>query len=502
MCCERRVRPRGRSPRGTGLGDGTDAAGSSAPRASLSPMRTASVTTSLACALALAACASPGFGPGSTRPGGPAATIAVDGASPREVPLRYGQNYWCWNGYGNHVAPIQPLVKSLGLQLLRAGGYNNDAEKSTGVYGSDPFGHAQIDAFVAYAREVGAEPVLQVPLIDNYKRHGGTADPADAAAMVTYVNVTRGYGVKYWEIGNEPDLYPDLNNGVRDLPGYTVQRFIADYKAFAAAMKAADPTIQLLGPELAWKYHPNQPKGSANDWLTPFLRECKGVYDVIAIHRYPFRADQCTVDAAMNDVGRYEDFVRKAQALIAEEAPGTPFAITEANITWDGDPKHSTYPASTPTIYAGLWLADNLAASRELGLWGQAYWSLSEGWTLGFVDAETRQPRPEYHAFRLVREHLGRTALAAAAPAGFSAYAARSPGDDATVVMALNKHGTDDPVTFTFSNVSGAPAAGFTATLPAYSITVLTFPDGGGAPGVLRYAGTEVDAGQGPRPAP
>lgn len=465
-------------------------------RASVTAMNAPALA--LAAALAASACASSGPGPGSTRPDGAPATIAIDGSTPREVPLRYGQNYWCWNGYGNHVAPIQPLVKSLGLQLLRAGGYNNDAEKSTGGYGSDPFDHAQIDAFVAYARAVGAEPVLQVPLIDNYKQHGGKAEPADAAALVTYVNVTRRYGVKYWEIGNEPDLYADLNNGVRDLPGYSVDRFIADFKAFATAMKAADPTIQLLGPELSWKYYPNQPGGSANDWLTPFLRQCKGYYDVVAIHRYPFRPDQCTVDAAMNDVRAYVDFVAKVQALIAEVAPGTPLAITEANITWDGDPSRSTYPASTPTIYAGLWLADNLAASRELGLWGQAYWSLSEGWTLGFIEAGTRRPRPEYHAFRLVREHLGPTALAAAAPPGFSAYAARSPAGDATAVMVLNKHATSDPVAFTFSNVSGAPATGFTATLPAYSITVVTFPDGGGAPGLLRYAGTEVIAGTGP----
>src|SRR5512142_1658584 len=248
-------------------------------------MRNPSRRLSLALATLALACASSRASPRAGWPDGPAATVAVNGAASHAVTTRYGQNYWCWNGYGNQMPAVQPLVAPLGLNLLRAGGYNNDAEKSTGAYGSDPFGHDPIDAFVAYARAVGAEPILQVPLLSSYKRHGGTADPADAAALVTYVNVTKRYGVKYWEIGNEPDLY-----ATADLPGYTVDRYIADFKAFGAAMKAVDPSLRLLGPELSWKYYPTQARNGPNDWLTPFLRDAKGAYDVVAIHRYPFDA--------------------------------------------------------------------------------------------------------------------------------------------------------------------------------------------------------------------
>jgi hypothetical protein len=456
-------------------------------------MRTSLRLAALTLAALALACASPGAGPRAGGAAATTATVAVNGAARHAVSMRYGQNYWCWNGYGNQMPAVQPLVGPLGLNLLRAGGYNNDAEKSSGAYGSDPFGPSQIDAFVAYARAVGAEPVLQVPLIASYKRNGGTAKPAEAAALVTYVNVTKKYGVKYWEIGNEPDLYSNA-----DLPGYTVDRYIADFKAFAAAMKAVDPSIQLLGPELSWKYYPTQAKNGPNDWLTPFLRGCKGVYDVVAIHRYPFDAAHATVDAAMADVDRYRGFVQDVQALIAAEAPGTPFAITEANITWDGEPAHSTYSASAPTIHAALWLADNLATSRELGLWSQHYWSLSEGWTLGFIDGATHRPRPEYHAFQLVSRHMGPVSLGAVAPAGFSAYASRSAADNATVVLVLNKHEKDAPVTFTFAGLSRPPAAGFTATLPAHSISLLTFPDGGAAPTVLRYSPAEATAGTAP----
>lgn len=150
-------------------------------------------------------------------------TIAIDGSSPKAVSTMYGQNYWCWNGYGNNIVQAQPFVAPLRLDILRAGGYANDTEKSTKTYGTDPFDHAQIDRYVAYCKSVGAEPILQVPLLNNYmkRKRPARAYAADAADMVTYANVTRRYGIKYWEIGNEPDLYPEPNSGVRDLPAYT-----------------------------------------------------------------------------------------------------------------------------------------------------------------------------------------------------------------------------------------------------------------------------------------
>lgn len=178
----------------------------------------------------LVACATPATSTlATTYPDGPAGTIAVDGAASKTVATLFGENYWCWDGYGDNMPKTQALVTPLKLDVLRAGGYNNDAEKSTGAYGSDPFGDSQIDAFVAYCKAVGAEPLIQVPLIDNYKKNG-TANPADAAAIVAYCK-SKGYGVKYWEIGNEPDLYGSVNNGVTDIPGYTVDKFIADFKA-------------------------------------------------------------------------------------------------------------------------------------------------------------------------------------------------------------------------------------------------------------------------------
>ena len=51
------------------------------------------------------------------------------------------------------------------------------------------------DHFMAGVQRAGAQAMV----IANY----GTGTPQEAADWVRYANVTKGYGVKYWEIGNE-----------------------------------------------------------------------------------------------------------------------------------------------------------------------------------------------------------------------------------------------------------------------------------------------------------
>jgi hypothetical protein len=425
--------------------------------------------------------------PSPTPSAGPAGTIQVSAAAPSPMQTRLGENYWCWSNFGTDVRGTEGLVSGLHLGVLRAGGHNNDTNTSDGF---DPFDESQIDDFVAYCRRVGAEPILQVPLLKNAS--GGPATPADAADMVRYCNRRRGYGVRYWEIGNEPDLYSDQG----DVPGYGVEQFCADFNAFSAAMKRVDPGIWILGPELSWRYYPQT---GSNDWLTPFLSRCRGRFDVVTIHRYPFAANESTIANAMGDVSRFRQVVQGVRAQMAASGLAqAPLAVTEANISWDGTPASSTQSASPQTFYAALWVADSLGAAIEQELWAMCYWSLSEGWTLGFVEAGTGKPRPSYYAFQMVAEHVGPTLLQATPPAGFSVYASRSASGDATALLVVNKNPTSNEETIVLSGVAGAPASrsyGF----PPYSLTALSIPDDGGAMRVWSYTKALADAGSPPQ---
>ena len=140
----------------------------------------------------------------------PTVTITREGGTPI-APQAFGNNYWDWLDWSNEgingMTGTEGAVTALHLNVIRAGGDNNDTANNV-FYSTSPivFDNSRIDAFVQYCRTVGAEPILQVPIVSN-NVDGGAASAQTAADIVTYVNVTQGYGVKYWEIGNEPDLY-------------------------------------------------------------------------------------------------------------------------------------------------------------------------------------------------------------------------------------------------------------------------------------------------------
>jgi len=426
-------------------------------------------------------------GPGTPTVGAPG-TIRISGANPVPRGTFFGQNYWCWSNYGNFVQGTEILVADLRLGVLRAGGHNNDSNTSNGF---DPFDEAQIDAYVSYCRRVGAQPILQVPLLKNAT--GGSATAQDAADMVAYCNRTKGYAVRYWEIGNEPDLYSDQG----DVPGYDVDHFCRDFNAFSTAMKGVDPAITILGPELSWRYYPQT---GANDWLTPFLSKCRGHFDVVAVHRYPFAATDSTIANALGDVVHFSSTLRGIRAQMDGSGLGSvPLAVTEANISWDGAPEVSTQLASPQTFYAGLWVADTLGAAIQQRLWAMCYWSLSEGWTLGFIDSLTKKPKPTYYAFEMVTNHTGPTLLAATPPTGFSAFASRSASNDATLLVAINKNATTNLETVVLSDLAAAPHGTYSYDFQPESLVALEIPDDGGPMQVWRYTKTMADAGTPPQ---
>lgn len=116
-------------------------------------------------------------------------------------------------------------IDTLGLKDGLAEWYHN-------VYGE----RLSFDDYIAICRKTGAQPFVVVGF-DNQERTGLTEDQwlESAVAWVKYANITKKYGVKYWEIGNE-NWHNDTTTPVN--MGRVVGRF-------ARAMKAVDPTIQI-----------------------------------------------------------------------------------------------------------------------------------------------------------------------------------------------------------------------------------------------------------------
>jgi hypothetical protein len=394
-------------------------------------------------------------------------------------------NYWTWvSSYGDYVAGTEDAVNDLTPAFVRVGGHSNDNNSP------NPFDDAQLDAAVAYARAVGAQPIMQVPLLADVA--GAVPTAATAAAMVTYANITKGYAVTYWSIGNEPDLYPDQQP---TLAGYTPQDFCTSAQSFVAAMKAIDPTIKIVGPELSWKYQPG------NDWLTPILNGCGALFDVVSIHRYPFAPTASTAAAAVGDAATFQGVIARVRGLMAAAGYGDrPLAITETNITYDGSPATSTLDGSPGTLAAGLWTADMAGTALSNGLWTMLYWSISEGLTLGLLEPPpAHAPRPAYWALRLYTQGFSPATLpVTGAPAGMHAYASRNRYGDGTDVIVVSWAATAETVTFAVTGAA-TPVQAPTLTIAPLSITEVNIRDQGTAPVVFTtYGQREFAAGNGP----
>ncbi len=107
-------------------------------------------------------------------------------------PTAFGINTATWDG-NLFDQGIPTKLRALGMKVLRwpGGSFSDTFNWSTAKFA--------FDQFVALAKKAGAQPLLTV----NY----GTGTPQEAAAWVKYANVTKKYGIQYWEIGNE--IYGD-----------------------------------------------------------------------------------------------------------------------------------------------------------------------------------------------------------------------------------------------------------------------------------------------------
>ncbi|MFE0757619.1 hypothetical protein ACFW16_26905 [Inquilinus sp. NPDC058860] len=119
--------------------------------------------------------------------------------------------------------------------------YWRPSASASGTWAHPPY---DFDTFMADCKAGRCTPVMVVAYDGIYKPAfpDGTSltrqQALDAAkAWVRYANIVRGYGIRYWEIGNETSI-PGYMGGD---PGRRQQA--ADVVAFCGAMKQADPSI-------------------------------------------------------------------------------------------------------------------------------------------------------------------------------------------------------------------------------------------------------------------
>ena len=176
------------------------------------------------------------------------------------------------------------------------------------IWGGNIEYHFGTAEFIAYCREIGAEPMLVVNL--------ATGTPEEASNWVEYCNGTgdtyyanlrrqHGYeepfNVVHWGLGNEEAAEPDA--GRHQDPEFYAQ----DVWQFVKLMKLQDPSIKLTMAG----------EGRDIEWNRTILEELGPMTDYLSVHYYAVPSDT-TYASFLYSVYQYDAFLDTARMVVDE----------------------------------------------------------------------------------------------------------------------------------------------------------------------------------------
>ncbi|GAA3453856.1 cellulose binding domain-containing protein [Dactylosporangium matsuzakiense] len=431
-----------------------------------------------------------------------AATVSVDaGQTLRTIDgAGVGMNVAVWDGRMNDASTSTQL-SGAGITAVRypGGSYSDGYHWQTHTVegGGYVAPNTEFDPFVAMVKAAGATPIITA----NY----GSGTPQEAADWVRYANVTKGYGIKYWEIGNE--LYGNGLYGANwetdKHDSKTATTYATNVLQFVTAMKAVDPTIK-IGAVLTtpgnWPDGIVGP-GDTKDWNHTVLSIAGSKIDFGIVHHYPYSTSEAEMlTKPQADIPAMMSALRAIQ-------PNLAIAVTEAN---------SQYALNTSP--SGLYTPDMYLTWMEQGAFNVDWWDLRNGTDCSKVttiqgatdyndggmlssgascEPPANTPFPSYYGLQMLGRLGGpgdQLLKTASSTAMLSAHAVKKANGDVSV-MLINKD-PNNAVTVNLAYSGFTPAAGpptvssylknasaigtattgsaAAQTVAAYSITVVT----------------------------
>lgn len=336
-------------------------------------------------------------------------------------------------------------------------------------YQTSPPGSMDFASFMTYAHSFSSGPVTSaIPLITvNY----GTGTPSEAASWVNYANLQMGYGIKYWQVGNEQD-------GIWECGGPTnakdyAYRFIEFYNA----MRAVDPAILVTGPVVGGPYD----SSNAYDGL-PFIQSfllelqtlgATGDLGALDYHWYPWNYGNTATAVEINTSSQVAAFASSLNSweTTAGVNANIPVIMSEFNIS-------PATPILMNQLPTGLWLANWLGefihyfgSHGNTNLWdtlnGTAVTLAAgdQGYLQTAAGAYQYQPRANYWAMQMMTNdwainadtnahQLISTSVAPANGAStlLAAYLDNRP-DNVSSLMVVNKDPSNSYITW----ITGLP---------------------------------------------
>ncbi len=337
------------------------------------------------------------------------------------------QNYWLPNrgGYGGQLENYWDTIAASGVKYMRIGGISYD--------GTDMWSNVDLISIIDEMRSYGIEPIIQVP-IDTGKTIPQNAN--DAVVIVTAINVTNNKGIKYWEIGNEPNVeYACSRNYDKDT---AIAHYIKDVSTAMKGVSGQSTFIKIIGPSFSYYDYSRYRKliGGVNNIAGSGPN---GYYiDYIDFHIYPFQ-NQCywqtgtqncsgsspiTRTDVINNINANDQLREILDTInsrigIAGRTGTLKASITEANISYEQNTSDKLVTGIGPGSYlAGQYWAETMGTCMEKGVGLLAFWSAIEGYggnnylgDIGYISSEDSIERSSYWHYKMIADNFKETYL-------------------------------------------------------------------------------------------
>jgi len=235
--------------------------------------------------------------------------------------------------------------------------------------------------------DVATSTCAQVFTTVNY----GSGTPTEAASWVQYSNVTKHYGFKYWEIGNEN--YGSWETDTNALPNdpYT---YATRFQAYFNQMKAADSTIKIgavaVTGEDSFSNYTNHPAHNPrtgqvhNGWTPVLLATLKSLGvtpDFLIYHRYAqapgAESDAGLLQSSSTWASDAADLRQQLSDYLGSSATNVELDCTENNSVYSNPGKQTT------SLVNGLFLADSLGHALQTEFNAVLWWDARNGQETG-----------------------------------------------------------------------------------------------------------------------
>jgi len=233
-------------------------------------------------------------------------------------------------------------IREAGIQFLR---YPGGCDGDDYIWNSPDNSPLRMDTdeFMVLCKLTGATPSITV----NY-----TAPPSLAAQWVRYANLTKGYAVPYWEVGDEEYFLVDATAYANRLV------------EFARAMKAVDPSIK-VGANIS---------PSRLEWSRKVLRIAGSEIDFVVHNWYPQQPREENDRNLLQTPRQLQKDIALLRGLIKMEAPRR---ASEIEIQIGGYNSVSYAPGpQTVSMVNALGTADVLGTLATSQVAAAGYWAL------------------------------------------------------------------------------------------------------------------------------